>query len=107
MNFFSIKLLLFSYQLIFTFVLGAQKNCLIETVLLSTIYICFGREISKTIPVRTLICRSAYFGLGSFCIDSANLRTNIKPCCNPFFFSLISFILFKVENKYKSEYVHM
>ena len=28
-----------------TFVLGAQKNCLIETVLLSTHNICFGLEI--------------------------------------------------------------
>ena len=38
----SIKLRLFSYPYILTFVLGAQKNCLIETVLLSTHNICFG-----------------------------------------------------------------
>ena len=33
----------FTYQLtVFTYVLGAQKNCLIERVLLSTHNICFG-----------------------------------------------------------------
>ena len=41
-NMFSIKLKLFSYQLILTYVLGAQKDRLIETVLLSTHNICFG-----------------------------------------------------------------
>ena len=37
-NFLSVKLLIFSY---ITYVLGAQKNRLIETVLLSTYNICF------------------------------------------------------------------
>ena len=37
-----IKLLIFSYPSIETFVLGAQKDRLIETVLLSTHNICFG-----------------------------------------------------------------
>ena len=41
-NFFSVKLSLFSYPEIQTYVLGAQKNRLIETVLLSTHNICFG-----------------------------------------------------------------
>ena len=36
-----------AYQ--FKRVLGAQKNCLIETVLLSTHNICFGGEIRKII----------------------------------------------------------
>ena len=36
------KLQLFSYPLVSTYVLGAQKNRLIETVLLSTHNICFG-----------------------------------------------------------------
>ena len=40
---------LFSYQAIQTQVLGAQKNRLIETVLLSTHNICFGWEIRKII----------------------------------------------------------
>ena len=44
----SMKLLLFPYQSIESCVLGAQKNRLIETVLLSTHNICFGREIKKT-----------------------------------------------------------
>ena len=38
----SVKLQLFSYPLILTCVLGAQKNRLSETVLLSTHNICFG-----------------------------------------------------------------
>ena len=38
----SVKLRLFSYPSIYTCVLGAQKNRLIETVLLSTHNICFG-----------------------------------------------------------------
>ena len=45
----SIKLSLFSYPSIQTCVLGAQKNRLIETVLLSIHNICFGREIRKII----------------------------------------------------------
>ena len=43
-EFFSVKLRLFSYPSAYTSVLGAQKNRLIETVLLSTHNICFGRE---------------------------------------------------------------
>ena len=39
---FSIKLKIFSYPSILTYVLSAQKNRLIETVLLSTHNICFG-----------------------------------------------------------------
>ena len=50
----------FSPQSIKTFVLGAQKNCLIETVLLSTHNICFGREIRKNIFLYTLLSRSPY-----------------------------------------------
>ena len=38
---------MFPYPSILTYVFGAQKNCLIETVLLSTYNICFGREIRK------------------------------------------------------------
>ena len=41
-KFFSLNLLLFSYPSIFTCVLDAQKNLLIETVLLSIHNICFG-----------------------------------------------------------------
>ena len=40
--FFSVKLLLFSYPSVLTYVLGAQKIRLIEAVLLSTHNICFG-----------------------------------------------------------------
>ena len=36
------KMLIFSYPSVLTYVLGAQKSCLIETVLLSTNNICFG-----------------------------------------------------------------
>ena len=45
----SAKLLLFSYPSVLTFVLGAQKNRLIETVLLSTHNICFSYLIRKLI----------------------------------------------------------
>ena len=38
----SIKLLIFSYTSVLAYALGAQKNRLIETVLLSTHNICFG-----------------------------------------------------------------
>ena len=41
-RFLSVKLLIFSYSSVLTYVLGAQKNCLNETVLLSTHNICFG-----------------------------------------------------------------
>ena len=37
----SVKVLIFSYPSVFTYVLGAQKNRLIEMVLLSTHNICF------------------------------------------------------------------
>ena len=40
---------MFSYLSVSTYVLGAQKNCLIETVLLSTHNIIFGWEIRKLI----------------------------------------------------------
>ena len=43
----SVKLKIFSYPSILTFVLGAQKNRLIERVLLSTHNICFGQQIRK------------------------------------------------------------
>ena len=38
----SVKLLIFSYPSVLTYVLDAQKNRVIETVLLSTHNICFG-----------------------------------------------------------------
>ena len=42
-------MLIFSYQSVLTYVLGAQKKRLIETVLLSTHNVCFGLEIRKLI----------------------------------------------------------
>ena len=39
---FGYKLSIFSYPSVLTYVLGAQKNHLFETVLLSTHHICFG-----------------------------------------------------------------
>ena len=44
---FRIQLLIFSYPSFLICVLGTQKNCLIETVLLSTHIICFASEIRK------------------------------------------------------------
>ena len=48
-HFLSVKLLIFPYPSVLTYVLGAQKNRLIETVLWSTHNICFGWEIRKSI----------------------------------------------------------
>ena len=48
-------MLLFSYPSVLTCVLVAQKNSLIETVLLSTHNICFGWEIRKIIFCYTLL----------------------------------------------------
>ena len=48
-TFLSINLSIFSYPSVLTYVLGAQKNRLIETVLLSTYNIRFGLEIRKLI----------------------------------------------------------
>ena len=45
---------MFSFPSVLTFVLGAQKNCLNETILLSTHNICFGCEIRQLIVI-TLI----------------------------------------------------
>ena len=49
----------FSYPTI-TCVLGAQKNRLIETVLLSTHNICFGREINKVVFQYALLSGGLY-----------------------------------------------
>ena len=50
-----VKVLIFSYPWILTYVLGAQKNRLIETVLLSTHDICLGWEIRKLIFCYTVL----------------------------------------------------
>ena len=65
---FSLKLLIhvFSYPLFLAYVLGAQKNLLIETVLLSTHNICFGWEIRKLIFSYALLSKglqTKYFSL--------------------------------------------
>ena len=46
-QFLSVKLQIFPYPLVLSYVLGAQKNRLNETVLLGTNNKCFGREIKK------------------------------------------------------------
>ena len=58
----SVKLWIFSYPLVVTYVLGAQKNRLIETALLSTHNTCFGWEIRKLsfLVLRTLNYRPGY-----------------------------------------------
>ena len=54
-NFLSVKVIIISYLSILAFVLGAQKNRLIKTVLLSIHNIGFGCEIRKFFFVRTPI----------------------------------------------------
>ena len=48
-KFLSVKLEIFSCPSVLTYVLGAHKNCLIETVLLSTHNVCFGFEIRNLV----------------------------------------------------------
>ena len=47
MQFLRVQLLIFSYPSVLTYVLGDQKNRLVETVLLRAHNICFSREIRK------------------------------------------------------------
>ena len=58
------KMWIFSYPYLLTYVLGDQKNCLIEMVLLSTNKICYDGEIIKIIFNYTLADRifSPHFG---------------------------------------------
>ena len=42
-------MLIFSYPKVVIYVVGAQKNRLIETVLLNTHDLCFGRDVRKLI----------------------------------------------------------
>ena len=72
-----VKLLIFSYQSVYTFVLGSQKNCLIDTVLLSTHNICFGWETRKLIFDYTLFYLEAWKIL-TFLVKLAN-SYNPKP----------------------------
>ena len=72
-----LKLHLFSYPPMQSCVLGAQKNRLIETVLLGAHNICFGLEIrKKTIFHYALLsgglCKYVLFN----CIDRKNDYTN-------------------------------
>ena len=53
---------IFFYPSVLTYVLGAQKNCLIETVLLSTNNICFGWEIRKINFRYALLTKVLYYG---------------------------------------------
>ena len=63
---YNVKLQIFSYPSILTYVLGAQKKRLIETVLLSTHNICFGWEIRKWIVSKSIFpiyCHQPLFPL--------------------------------------------
>ena len=71
---------IYSYPSVLTYVLGAQKNRLIETVLLSTHNICFGWEIRKLIFV-TIIWRpdiEVKKGYGHGVVIRLNTVTGIK-----------------------------
>ena len=64
----SVKLSIFSYPSILTYVLGAQINRLIEAVLLSTHYICFGWEIRKLNFRYALLTKVLY--IAKYIVDS-------------------------------------
>ena len=68
-KFLSVKLSIFSYTSVLTYVLGAQKNCLIETVLLSTNNICFCKEIRKINCDKALLISGRWLGK---CLFSSN-----------------------------------
>ena len=87
MNFLSVKLSIFSYPTVFTYVLGAQKNRLIETILLSTTP---GRRRSKILsknadqkPIETVFliafCRQCghKWQLKNSVLDDFYLRSSI------------------------------
>ena len=57
---FECKIVNISYPSILTYVLGAQKNRLNETVILSTHNICFGWEIRKLNFRYTLLTKVLY-----------------------------------------------
>ena len=59
-KFFSVKLYLFSYPSVLAYVLGAQKNSLIETVLLITHNICLGQRIRILFLGMHLITKDLY-----------------------------------------------
>ena len=62
---------MFSYTSVLTYVLGAQKNRLIETVLLSTHSLCFGLEIRK-------ICYALFTkGLFDLNVFIANIKQGV------------------------------
>ena len=60
-NFIHVQLQLLSYPLIQTCVLGAQKNRLTETVLLSTHNMFWLRNEKNNFPVRILVWRSGTY----------------------------------------------
>ena len=67
---------MFSYPSVLTYVLGAQKNHLIETVLLSTHNICFSWEIWKIFFPYTLLTIALFF-VGIFIFPRNYFRNTI------------------------------
>ena len=74
----NVKLRIFSYPLILTYVLGAQKNRLIETVLPSTHNMCFGWEIRKIVSI-TLIGRACTIHSTRYYISVSSLGKKTSP----------------------------
>ena len=71
---------IFSYPSVLTYVLGAQKNHIIETVLLSTHNICFGWEIRKLFfLVHTLNLRPDYTTAAPIFLLDLNYMYHIQP----------------------------
>ena len=61
-----------NYPSVYTYVLGAQKNRLIETVLFSTHNICFGLEIRK------LIFDFAHLSCGLLALDKLSYKNVLQ-----------------------------
>ena len=82
-----VKLWLFSYPSFKTCVLGAQKNRLIETVLLSTHNICFGWERRKIIFSYALLSGGPAYNLIIMELSNSFVRTNCFGVCDLVWFN--------------------
>ena len=103
---------LFPYPSIKACVLGAQKNRLIEMVLLSTHNICFGLEIRKIIFKYTLLSGGMDKGLDLHVpvsvISKMKIKRNSAPSINLYspncYYLLMAVLTFKPECFVHTEY---
>ena len=83
-------MLIFSYPSVLTYVLGAQKNRLIETVLLSTHNICFGWEIRKLNFCYALLTKVLYICIYTMHNKFSNCFVWVSPSTSELKVNLLS-----------------